>query len=254
MTEATRPTSPTRTVGTALAEGPVPKHAQLRGILLEQIEGSWSPHTAIPSERELMAQYVVSRATVREAIRQLVEEGRLYRVHGKGTFVAGERIQATLHLASFTDDMRRRGLVAATIVRAVALVEAPVEARAALGLAAGARVWDVERLRLAGGIPMALERGFYPESLLPDLDHHDLTRSLYTTLSSAYRLRIDHAEQTVWAELADVPLAEALGVARGAPLMVFRRSSAAGAQPVEYVTSWYRGDRYQIHMTLEGAS
>lgn len=238
---------------TVLTDGPVPKHAQLRSILLERIDASWPPHTAIPSERELMVEYGLSRATVREALRQLVDEGRLYKVHGKGTFVAGERIQATLHLASFTDDMRRRGLVAATIVRHATLVEAPVEARAALGLDAAARVWDVERLRLAGGVPMALERGYYPEALLPDLDRHDLTRSLYTTLDTAYRLRIDRAEQTVWAEPADKALGEALGVAPGAPLMVFRRTSAAGAQPVEYVTSWYRGDRYQIHMSLESA-
>jgi GntR family transcriptional regulator len=201
-----------------------------------------------------MVEYGVSRATVREAIRQLVEEEKLYRVHGKGTFVAGERIQSTLHLASFTEDMRRRGLVAATIVRGAFLVEAPFEARAALGLGAGAKVWDVERLRLAGGVPMALERGSYPAALLPDLGSHDLTRSLYTTLAGGYGLRIDHAEQTVWAASADAGLAEALGVAPGAPLMVFRRTSSAGSRPVEYVTSWYRGDRYQIHMSLEGSS
>lgn len=235
-----------------LTDGPVPKHAQLRAILLDRVQGTWEPHSAIPSERDLMAEYGVSRATVREAIRQLVEEGKLYRVHGKGTFVSGERIQATLHLASFTEDMRRRGLVAATIVRSARLVEAPVEARAALGLAADARVWRIERLRLAGGIPMALERGYYPGALLPDLDRQDLTRSLYTTLSSTYRLSIDRAEQTVWAELADTVLAEALNVAPGAPLLVFRRTSASGEQPVEYVTSWYRGDRYQVHMFLEG--
>lgn len=239
---------------TVLVQGPVPKHAQLRSILLDRIGGTWEPHTAIPSERELMAEYGVSRATVREALRQLVDEGKLYKVHGKGTFVAGERIEATLHLASFTEDMRRRGLVAATLVRHATLVEAPFEARAALGLAAGAQVWDVERLRLAGGVPMALERGYYPAALLPGLVDHDLTRSLYTTVATVYGLQIDRAEQTVWAEPADDALAVALGVDRGAPLMVFRRTSAAGSRPLEYVTSWYRGDRYQIHMSLEGTS
>lgn len=250
----TAPGGPNTAERVVLTQGPVPKHSQLRAILLEKISSTWTPHTAIPSERELMAEYGVSRATVREAIRQLVEEEKLYRVQGKGTFVAGHRIQSTLHLASFTEDMRRRGLVAATIVRGISLVEAPVDARAALGLAAGARVWGVERLRLAGGVPMALERGFYPEALLPDLAAHDLTRSLYTTLAGAYGLRIDHAEQTVWAEPADEALAEALGIDEGAPLMVFRRTSAAGSQPVEHVTSWYRGDRYQIHMSLDGSS
>lgn len=247
--------STTRTdEGPVLAPGPVPKHSQLRSILLHQIEHDLAPHAAIPSERELMAEYGVSRATVREAIRQLVEEDRLYRVHGKGTFVSGERIQSRLHLASFTEDMRRRGLVAATIVRSCVLVEPPLEARAALGLSPGARAWEVERLRLAGGVPMALEKGHYSAAQLPGLDAHDLSRSLYTILASEYGLRIDHAEQTVWAVLADKDLAEALDYARGGPLMVFRRTSSAAAVPVEHVTSWYRGDRYQIHMALDAGS
>lgn len=254
MTEAPSPTAQSPALRAVITEGPVPKHTQVRAILLERIQSSWAPHTAIPSERDLMAEFGVSRATIREAIRQLVEEGILYRAHGKGTFVAGERIESTLHLASFTDDMRRRGLVAATLVRRISLVRPPVEVRAALGLSDSAQVWDVERLRLAGGIPMALERGYYPEALAPGLDQHDLTRSLYSTLATVYRLRIDRAEQTVWAEQAGAGTAGPLDVPSGAPLLVFRRTSAAGAQLVEYVTSWYRGDRYQIHMFLEGAS
>jgi GntR family transcriptional regulator len=234
-----------------LASGAVPKHAQLRAILLDRAETALAPHAAIPPERKLMAKYGVSRSTVREAIRQLVEEGVLYRIQGKGTFVAGERVQSDLHLASFTEDMRRRGLVPATVVMASALIDAPLEVRAALGLKAGAQVQQIDRLRLAGGSPMAFERGYYAAELVPDLGDHDLTRSLYATFATEYGLRIDHAEQTAWAETASAALAEPLGIDEGAPLLVFRRTSSAGSTPVEYVTSWYRGDRYQIHMTLD---
>ncbi|MBC7443616.1 MAG: GntR family transcriptional regulator [Ramlibacter sp.] len=233
-----------------LAAGLVPKHMQLRSILEALARDTLAPHAAIPPERKLMTRYGVSRSTVREAIRQLVEEGLLYRIQGKGTFVAGERVQSDLHLASFTEDMRRRGLIPATVLLSTSLVDAPLDVRAALGLAAGARVQLVERIRLAGGIPMALERGYYPADLLADLGEQDLTRSLYATFATEYGLRIDNAEQTVWSEAADRGRAEILGVAEGAPLMVFRRTSSAGSAPVEYVTSWYRGDRYQIHMTL----
>jgi len=233
-----------------LTEGPVSKHAQLRSILEELVETSLAPHAAIPPERKLMTRYGVSRSTVREAIRQLVEEGLLYRVQGKGTFVAGERVQSDLHLASFTEDMRRRGLVPATIVRSSRLIEAPLAVRAALGLGAGAAVLEIERLRLADGVPMALERGYYPADLLPGLGDKDLTRSLYATLATEYGLRIDNAEQAVWAEAANPLLADILGIAADAPLIVFRRTSSAGSAFLEHVTSWYRGDRYQIHMTL----
>ncbi|MDQ1286715.1 MAG: GntR family transcriptional regulator, N-acetylglucosamine utilization regulator [Actinomycetota bacterium] len=234
-----------------LLEGPVPKHAQLRSILIDLAENHLGPDALIPSERDLMTQYGVSRATVREAIGQLVSEGRLYRIHGKGTFVGRERVESQLHLASFTEDMRRRGLDPATLVRSVVEQEATEAVRAALGLAEGEHVWCVERLRLAGGVPMAFEVGHHPVTLLPGLVGQDLSASIYTLFSTRYGLTIDRGEQTVWAEVADRVNAALLGVPAGAPLMVFRRTSSAGSTPVEYVTSWYRGDRYQVHMSLD---
>lgn len=234
-----------------LGDGPVPKHAQLRAILLELADHQSPAEAAIPSERHLMTRYGVSRATVREAIGQLVSEGRLYRIHGKGTFVGSGRVESQLHLASFTDEMRRRGLDPATLVRSLSEREPPAPTQAALGLTDGLTAWRVERLRLAGGTPMALEIGWYPSSLLPGLAAADLTGSLYALLSSRYGLVLDRGEQSVWAEAADAATATLLGVPKGAPLMVFRRTSAAGGRTVEHVTSWYRGDRYQIHMALE---
>ena len=230
-----------------LLDGPVPKHAQLRAILLDLPLG---PDAPIPSERDLMARHGVSRATVREAIGQLVAEGRLYRIHGKGTFVGRERVESQLHLASFTEDMRRRGLAPATLVRAVDARPADTAVRAALGLGEGQEAWRLERLRLAAGVPMALEVGHYPRALLPDLTAAELSGSVYTVLARR-GLAVDRAEQTVWAEVTDRHQAGLLAVPAGAPLLVFRRTSYAGATPVEYVTSWYRGDRYQVHMSLD---
>ena len=233
------------------ADSPVTKQEQVRTILLDLAEHQLGPDVAIPSERDLMARLHVSRATVREAIGALVNEGRLYRVHGKGTFVSRDRVESQLHLASFTDDMRRRGLDPATLVRSLESRPPPPATQAALRLADGARAWRLERLRLAGAAPMALEIGWYPEALLPGLDRHDLTGSLYALLTSAYGLAVDRGEQTVWAEVATEETAGPLAVPVGAPLLVFRRTSSAGPQLVEHVTSWYRGDRYQVHMALD---
>lgn len=233
-----------------ITTGPVPKHAQVRTILLADIGSTWPAHSAIPSERELAVDLGVSRATVREALRQLIEDQQLYTVQGKGTFVAGERVQSQLHLASFTEDMRRRGMVATTLVRRSEMLVPPLEARAALGLDEGERAWSIERLRLANGIPMALELGWYSPRVAADLGTHDLTASLYAVLIDRYGVRIDGAEQTVWAEAVAGDVARALDVDAGSPVLVFRRTSRADGVAVEYVTSWYRGDRYQVHMAL----
>jgi len=237
--------------GAVLSDGSTPKHVRLREILRTETQQEGRAHTPIGSERELMVRHDVSRATVREAIGQLVNEGLLYRVHGKGTFVAAERVESQLHLASFTDDMRRRGLEPLTRVLDVGLDRPPAREAAALGLGSGDRAWRLERLRIAGGVAMALELGWYPEPLLPGLDQHDLTQSLYALFSEVYGLGVDSAQQTVWAESADDRRIKLMGLPAGIPLLAFRRTSSAGHLAVEHTLSWYRGDRYQVHMSLD---
>jgi len=236
--------------GTPLADGPQPKHQQLREVLI----GIAVPGQPIPSERELMARYQVSRATVRKAIDGLVADGLLHRTQGLGTFAVRPRLETKLHLASFSQDMRRRGLTPSTQIISIGLDEPPAAVAQWLQLAPGAPAWRLTRVRLADGTPIAHEDGWYPAESLPGLDQRRLEdASLYQLLGQDYGLWIDHAEQTVWAEPAAAELAPLLGIEASTPLLVFRRLSSAAGRPVEYVVSRYRGDRYQVHMELNGA-
>lgn len=234
-----------------ITDGPRPKHAQLRDVLADLASRELGPDAAIPSERELMSTYDVSRATVRRAIESLIVDGLLTRIHGKGTFVARPRLESRLHLASFSQDMRRRGLIPSTVLLGIAADQPPADVAAALELDGDStRAWRVDRVRLADGQPIALENGWYPQSLLPGLDRHDLGGSLYQVFDEVYGLTIDAAEQTLWGEAAEGTTARHLDCPAYTPLLVFRRISRAGARPLEYVVSRYRGDRYQIHMSL----
>lgn len=234
-----------------IADGAVPKHTQLRDELARLCAGELAPDAAIPSERELMQTYAVSRATVRRAIEALVAEGVLRRVQGKGTFVARPRVQSHLHLASFTQDMRRRGKTPSTRVVRVEPARPPAQVATFFGVGPGERLWRLERVRLAAGEPMAFEAGWYSTALAPDLDRHDLTQSLYALFAEQYGLAVDTAEQTVWAQAADASLARHLAVEPGAPLLAFDRLSRTGGEPLECVLSHYRGDRYQLHISLD---
>lgn len=234
-----------------ITDGSRPKHVQLRDVLAAMCATDLEPDTSIPSERDLMETYAVSRATVRRAIESLVTEGLLRRVQGKGTFVAHPRVESHLHLASFTQDMRRRGLEPSTrVVRADAAVP-PVEVARFLGLDPGEDAWRLERVRLAGGEPMAFESGWYATDLLPDLVGHDLTGSLYTIFAEAYGVAVDTAEQTVWAEVADERLARHLDVPARSAVMAFDRRGSTGGRPLERALSHYRGDRYSLHVSLD---
>lgn len=241
-------TSPKST--TVITDGPRPKHAQLSDLLAELAVRELGPDAAIPSERELMTTYGVSRATVRKAIERLITDGLLHRIHGKGTFVARPRLESRLHLASFSQDMRRRGLTPSTRSLGIERERPPADVARALRLGSSGEAWRIERIRLADGQPIALEQGWYPEPVLPDLDREDLGGSLYEVLSRRYGLTIDAAEQTLWGESADSTLARRLDAPVHTPLLVFRRVSSAAGTPLEYVVSRYRGDRYELHMSL----
>ena len=208
------------------------------------------PDAAIPSERELMATYDVSRATVRKAIESLIADGLLHRIHGKGTFVARPRLESRLHLASFSQDMRRRGLTPSTRLLAV---EADARRPTWPGRSAGrARHWPGGWTGC--GSPTASRSRWRTAGTrsapLPDLDRHDLSGSLYELFAERYGLAIDAAEQTLWGEARRGATARRLDAPVNTPLLVFRRVSARRARPLEYVVSRYRGDRYQIHMSL----
>jgi GntR family transcriptional regulator len=230
-----------------LKAGPQPKHQQLRELLI----GLVVPGQAIPSERDLMVTYGVSRSTVRKAIDGLVADGLLSRTQGLGTFAVRPRLETRLHLASFSQDMRRRGRNPSTRLLSVNRAAPPAEVAAELGLEPGMQAWRVVRIRLADNEPIAHEDGWYPAHLLPDLDQRDIVgASLYEILGQHYGMWVDHAEQTLWGEAADAGLARQLAAPVSTPMLVFRRISSAGGQRIEYVISRYRGDRYQVHMEL----
>ena len=147
--------------------------------------------------------------------------------------------------------MRRRGLTPSTRLLQIELDEPPAD------VAAGAR----PRRRRAppggwtgSGSPTASRSRSRTAGtrgpLLPGLDRHDLGGSLYELFADVYGLAIDSAEQTLWGETADASTARRLDAPVNTPLLVFRRVSCAAGRPLEYVVSRYRGDRYQIHMSL----
>jgi GntR family transcriptional regulator len=233
-----------------ITDGPRPKHAQLSDLLAAHARDSLGPGAAIPSERELMTSYGLSRATVRKAIESLISGGLLERVQGKGTFVAQPRLESQLHLASFSQDMRRRGLTPSTRMLSLDCERPPHDVARALGMRTTALAWRLQRVRLADDRPVAVEDGWYPRSLFSDLDTHDLSGSLYSVFAETYGLAIDSAEQTLWGESTDAPLARLLDAPLHTPLLVFRRVARTGERPAEHVVSHYRGDRYQVHMSL----
>jgi GntR family transcriptional regulator len=232
----------------------MPRYCQIKRHLLEAIEsGALGPGDRVPSERELTEQFGVSRMTARHALRDLETQGYLYRLQGKGTFVATPKLEQQLaRLTSFTEDMRRRGLEPGARVLSVEAVEAGAKVARALGIAASEPIFRLERLRLAGGEPMALEVSHIPAGLCPGLGEVDFTdQSLYWILRERFGVVLAGATQSLEAVPASPYEAEVLRVHEETPLLLLERVSFdAAGRAVEFVRSLYRGDRYRFTTEL----
>jgi GntR family transcriptional regulator len=231
---------------------PVRKHFQLREILLDMIERDFAVDDAIPSERELCARFGLARMTVRRALDHLVLEGHLHRVPGKGTFVARPKIGLRLQLASFSEDMRARGLEPGSVDLARRVMPAGRRLARELGLGVEEPVHVIERLRTADGVPMGLERNHFPAALTPGLIDEPLEgKSLFAVLEERYGIVFEEGEQIIEAGVADATDAGLLGLSEGSAVLLHQRRARAGGRPVEFAVSTYRADRYQLTAALD---
>ena len=204
------------------------KHVWVRRQLQDLVASTLRPGDALLGERQLEEQFGVSRITVRRAISDLVQDGALVRIKGKGTFVSHGLVRSTLHLASFNEDMRAAGFEPSTRVIAAAEEVPPAAAAEHLGFAPEQAAYQVRRLRLANGAPVSVDESWLPPRLLPDLLAEDLTGSLYRILSASGH-PVQHVEQTVEAAAAPEETAALLDIEPGAPVLLFRRRSFTGA-------------------------
>jgi GntR family transcriptional regulator len=225
----------------------IPKYYRLKRHLLEITE-TLAPGSPVPPERTLALDFDTSRTTVRQALAELVVEGRLERIQGKGTFVAKPKVAQALQLTSYTEDMRAQGLEPASRLLEIGYVPASDELAQRLDIKAGGRVLRIQRLRLASGEPMAIETTHLSARRFPGLRRH-LAKysSLYNALAEVYDVHLAEAEETIETALAAPHEAGLLDTDVGLPLLLLSRHSRddAGA-PVEWVKSVYRGDRYKF--------
>lgn len=229
--------------------GPIPLYYQIREDLLEQLS-SMSPNEQIESELELAEKFGVSRGTVKQAIQDLVAEGYLYRIQGKGTFVASPRIQRSFdYLPSFSDDIRRRGYDPGIKALQISQIQPPGKVASALNIGDRAFVWKAERVRLADGEPIAFVASYIPCRLLANLTEADISVSLYQALEEKHSLRPLWGHDTYTAVNASSKMAQLLEVPKGTALIYSERTAfLSGNQPVEFVESYIRGDRFVIHV------
>ena len=227
---------------------PVTLQFQLRGKLLEKIDGRvWTPGTQIPSERELCAEYGVSRITVREVLKTLVQEGYLTRKQGKGTFVALPKFEHELTSSySLSQEIEKEGLDSHFQMLSFRRISAPGHVQAVFGLSSSDEVCEITRLRFIGGELFAWERAYTPSTLMMDATEAQVEKEgLYFTIYRCSGLMAEEAEVEVEAVNCSDEIAALLKLKKKAAVLYLRRVTTAKERCIEYCESYVRSETYK---------
>jgi GntR family transcriptional regulator len=226
----------------------VHKHVQVREYVRGLIQGA-EPGSPAPSERELVQQFGVARMTVRQALDALVSEGLLERVPGRGTFVARAKVDVQARLSSYSEEMRRRGMVPDSRTLLARIESAGPGVARALEIQQGSRVVHWQRLRLADGTPMCVEDAYLADSIVPNFLDAPLPDSLYVELARRDLLPT-WGEDSIDAASARPEESELLDIPVGAPVLRIARRAFAGSIAISVSRSLFRADRYTLWMPL----
>ena len=231
------------------------RYEEIASHLRSLIAGS-QPGDRLPSDTELAAQFSVSRMTARQAVQVLEGEGLLDRQQGRGTFVTARPIPRVLGSPlSFTTSMRDRGLTASSIILDLSQQEPSAEDVEALGLEPGTTVRVLKRLRLADGVPMAIERAVLAPDVASVVGSIE-GGSLHSQFAAIGRTP-SWARSRVSARSATAEERRLLALpGRGVVLNENRIIYDQNDRPLEHTDTWYAAERYTFTtvMTTEGGT
>lgn len=230
--------------------GRVPKYYAVKtavAALLDEL----GTGAALPTERDLAERFGAARETVRQALRELLLEGRVRR-QGRGTVVAGPKLAQPLSLASYTEGVRRQGMRPGRTLIGLDAHPCPPMLAGELGVEPGARVWHMERVLLADDERVGLESTYVAVERLPHLDSEfDPDSSFYGYLRER-GVAFGDGDERLETVLATPREALLIGTPPALPMLLLHRLSRdAEGRPLERVRSLYRGDRFSFTARLE---
>ncbi|GAA0326079.1 GntR family transcriptional regulator [Micropruina glycogenica] len=233
----------------------VPLYLQLADELRQKIlSGEWQPEQRIPSENELNQIYSISRMTIRQVLGKLVDEGLVFRVHGKGTFVAQRKI-ATRSPSYYgvREQLEAQGYSTRTATLVSEVVEADDRLARKLNVPLGTPLSMVERLRFAEDAPISLHKSYVPVPLAPGLLEHDLAqRQLCQVLAQDYGLDMVYVHETLESLTPTAHELTMLDVSRGTSLLLLeQRISDRSRRLFEYTRIKFRGDRVRLEFDYD---
>ena len=232
-----------------------PKYLVIKNDIINFIEkGEYSEESLVPSERDLMAKYSVSRITVRRALDDLQNAGYLYKVHGKGTFVKGDRhTQNLFSIVSCTEDIKSMGMMPSRIVINKSIEAASAKKRDKLMLNTNDKVFSLTRIYYADESPVNYTATYLPEKYFKGIEINDFSRnSLYKIIENDYGVKITKALRSIEAVSAPIYISNYLKIEENTPLILFSTITYGlvnGREvPIEYFDCYYHTDQFKFYI------
>jgi GntR family transcriptional regulator len=225
----------------------LPAYKQIQGAIMRRLErGLLRPGDLVDSERELAKIHGVSLMTARHALTALEREGMVVRRRGAGTFVAPPKIHFN-KLMSYTEQMSGRGMSVSSKMLSLSITLTE-EIAARLALPATEPLVKLERLRLSGKEPCAIETCYFCAEEFAGIKQARLDRgSLFSILEHDYGIQIGYADEEVDATTADAQTARLLEISLGAAVLRIRQKIYfTTGRPGLYVLGLYRSDRHSL--------
>lgn len=230
--------------------GDEPAYRMIQNSIRRRIDsGQLKPGNLVPSERELAKIHRVSLMTARHALTELARDGIVERRHGAGTFVAPPKVHFN-KLLGYTEQMASLGLTAHSRIIASGVVTREHEIAARLGLPPASRLGRLERVRLAGDEPVALEICYWSAEEYPALVDGNFDKvSFFAMLEHECGIQLAYADEEIDATDADLRTADLLQIPRGTPLLRIRQLIfSARSHATVYVTGYYRSGRHTLRI------
>jgi len=229
-------------------KSPIPLHIQLKNKLQELIDNGFF-FEKIPSERELMEVYKVSRSTVREAVSRLVQEGVLEKVHGKGTFISSKPIRDWLgNLTSTTEVIKSMGMEPDAKLVKHGVVKPQEDILKATGFT---KAYYIKRIRYANEKPIALEVQYYPVEIGQKIAQYDIEKgTLYDIIEKNLNIELAEAEQIITSSSISKEDADLLELNDRHVLNNERFLFDLEGNLIEYYVGSFRADMYSFHIKL----
>lgn len=231
-----------------------PLYEQLKEIIKEKIRiGEYSTGDALPSERILMELYGVSRITVRQAVGDLVKEGILYRQHGKGTFIANQRIRRPLaKLFGVVEELELIGLELDIELINIKEETPKSEVKRELQLIGREKVVTVCRLISVTQKPILLIYNYFPQRILKEIKGIDFSKDIFYRYLENLGYKIAYGEQRILASAADNKIAKLLKCKVNRPILINKRTSyLENKTPIGHSVNIYHSDRYEYEVDLK---